>query len=410
MTTHPPSPIAIIGLSALFPGAKNLQAYWQNILNNTYSVREATADWIGPYYDPESQANDRLYNRKGGFIGDLAEFNPTEFGIMPNSVDGGEPVHFLALKLARDALQDAGYLTRSFNREKTGVILGRGTYVNRAYNSLMQHGLGIDQTLDLIRQLLPQLDEDTLQEIRRELKSTLPPFTAEMAPGLSPNVLTGRIANRFNLNGPNYIVDAACASSLIAVELAIEELQSDRCDMVLTGGAQASTPPQIHMIFCQLGALSRSEIRPFAACGERSRTAEAGGTLLSEGLGMLVLKRLDDARRDGDRIYAVIRGIGTASDGKALGLLAPRLEGEILALQRAYENSGVQPDAGSHRSPRHRHSLGRSHGNPISNPYIWQAPNPTAYCRSGVGKVANRSLLARCWCGQFDQSGFGSIP
>ncbi|MGL5083574.1 MAG: beta-ketoacyl synthase N-terminal-like domain-containing protein [Microcoleaceae cyanobacterium] len=327
--------IAIIGMSALFPGAPDLKTYWQNIVNGTSAIREAPEDWLGPYFDPDSTENDRIYNRKGGFIGDLAEFNPLEFGIMPNSVDGGEPVHFLALKLARAALADAGYLDRPFNRDKTGVILGRGTYVNRAYNSLMQHGLVIDQTLDLIRQLLPQLTKSTVQQIRQNLKQSLPPFTAEMAPGLSPNVLTGRIANRFDLKGPNYIVDAACASTLIAVELAITELQSGRCDLVLTGGTQASTPPQIHMIFCQLGALSRSDIKPFAQ--------GSVGTLLSEGLGLLVLKRLADAERDGDRIYAVIKGVGTSSDGKALGLLAPRPEGEVLALQRAYANSGVDP-------------------------------------------------------------------
>lgn len=308
--------VAIIGMSALFPGASDLKTYWQNIINRVSGIKDAPDAWVRNYFDPDSKENDRIYNKKGGFIGDIAEFNPLEFGIMPNSVDGGEPVHFLALKLARDAFADAGYLDRPFNRDKTGVILGRGTYVNRAYNSLMQHGLVVDQTLDIIRQLLPQLTDSTISQIRQNLKQSLPPFTAEMAPGLSPNVLTGRIANRFDLKGPNYIVDGACASGLIALELGISELQSGRCDLVLTGGAQASTPPQIQMIFCQLGALSRSQIQPFCQM--------ADGTLLSEGLGMLLLKRLADAERDGDRIYAVVKGVGTSSDGKALGLLAPR--------------------------------------------------------------------------------------
>lgn len=329
--------VAIIGMSALFPGASDLKTYWQNIINRVSGIKDAPDAWVRNYFDPDSKENDRIYNKKGGFIGDIAEFNPLEFGIMPNSVDGGEPVHFLALKLARDAFADAGYLDRPFNRDKTGVILGRGTYVNRAYNSLMQHGLVVDQTLDIIRQLLPQLTDSTISQIRQNLKQSLPPFTAEMAPGLSPNVLTGRIANRFDLKGPNYIVDGACASGLIALELGISELQSGRCDLVLTGGAQASTPPQIQMIFCQLGALSRSQIQPFGQM--------ADGTLLSEGLGMLLLKRLADAERDGDRIYAVVKGVGTSSDGKALGLLAPRPEGEILALQRAYEKSGIAPES-----------------------------------------------------------------
>lgn len=332
-----PSDIAIIGMSALFAKAANLQAYWHNILHQVDAVTEAPDSWANPYFDPNSKENNRIYTRKGGFLGDLAQFNPLEFGIMPTAVDGGEPDQFLALKLARDALKDAGYEQKAFNRQKTGIILGRGTYVNRGYTTLLQHGMIVDQTLELLQQLCPHLDEKTLGSVRQGLKDSLPPFSTEMLPGLVPNNVTGRIANRLDLMGPNFIIDAACASSLIAVELAIKELLSHRCDMVLAGGIHASTPPQIYMIFCQLGGLSHSDIRPFDAA--------ANGTLLGEGLGILVLKRLADAQRDRDRIYAVLKGIGSASDGKALGLLAPRLEGEVLALQRAYQASGVEPSS-----------------------------------------------------------------
>ncbi|MEC4982592.1 MAG: beta-ketoacyl synthase N-terminal-like domain-containing protein [Oscillatoria sp. PMC 1068.18] len=336
MSTTRSTDIAIVGMSALFPKAKDLQTYWQNILNKVKAIADAPDAWAEPYFDPEAKENDRIYTRKGGFLGDLAQFDPLEFGIMPNSVDGGEPDHFLALKLAKEALKDAGYLAKPFNREKTGIILGRGTYINRGYNTLLQHGQIVDQTLSLLEQFLPQMDGETKGKIRRELKASLPPFTPEMAPGLVPNVITGRIANRLDLRGPNYIVDAACASSLIAVDLAIKELLSDRCEMVLAGGVHASTPPQINMIFCQLGALSRTEIKPFAQ--------GADGTVLGEGLGILVLKKLGDAERDGDRIYAVIKGVGTSSDGKALGLFAPLLEGELLALEKAYSASNVNPE------------------------------------------------------------------
>lgn len=328
--------IAIIGMSALFPKAKDLQAYWQNILNKVDAITEAPDDWALPYFDPQSAENDRIYTRQGGFLGELAEFNPLEFGIMPNSVDGGEPDHFLALRLAWEALRDAGYLERPFNRERTGIILGRGTYINRGYNTLLQHGQIVDQTLGLLQQILPEMGEETLGQLREQLKASLPPFTAEMAPGLVPNVIAGRIANRLDIKGPNYIVDAACASSLVAVDAAIKELQGGRCDLVLAGGVHASTPPQINMIFCQLQALSHGGIKPFSQA--------ADGTLLGEGLGILALKRLPDAERDGDRIYAVLKGVGASSDGKALGLLAPRLEGEVLALERAYSAGGVAPE------------------------------------------------------------------
>jgi acyl transferase domain-containing protein/phosphopantetheinyl transferase len=327
-SANSPTDIAIIGMSALYPGAKDLQTYWQNILNKVDAVHDAPDSWAMPYFDPNSTENDRIYTRKGGFLGDLAKFNPIEFGIMPNAVDGGEPDQFLALKLAKEALKDAGYDQKPFNRQKAGIILGRGTYVNRGNINLMQHGLAVDQTIELLGQLAPHLDDQTKKSIRKSLIASLPPLTPEIAPGFVPNVITGRIANRLDLMGPNFIVDAACASSLVAVELAMRELLSDRCDLVIAGGVHASTPPPIYMVFCGLAALSRDKIRPF--------DATSSGTLLGEGVGMVVLKKLADAERDGDRIYAVIKGVGSSSDGKALGLLAPRLEGEVLALQRAY--------------------------------------------------------------------------
>jgi acyl transferase domain-containing protein/phosphopantetheinyl transferase len=330
-----PSDIAIVGMAGCYAGARSARHFWQNIVNKVDAVSAADADWTGPYLDAESRSNDRIYTNKGGFLHDLAEFNPVEFGIMPAAVDGGEPDHYLALRLARDALADAGYTNGGYDPERAGVILGRGTYINRGYTTLMQHGMAVDQTLAALKAARPDLTADDLDAIRVALKKQLPAFNAEMSPGLVPNVTTGIIANRLNLMGPNYIIDAACASSLISVELAARELMSGRCDMVLAGGVQAHTPPQLFMIFCQIGALSRGNIRPF--------DKSAGGTLLGEGAGLLVLKRLADAEAAGDRIYAVIKGMGTSSDGRAKGLLAPRREGEVLALKRAYESAGIDP-------------------------------------------------------------------
>ncbi len=336
MSTSSPregAPIAIVGMAGTYAGAPDRQTFWHNILNKVDAIGEAPADWVGPYFDADSDANDRIYTRKGGFL--EARFNPMRYGIMPRAVDGGEPDQYLALKLAHEALDDAGYLDADFDRSRAGVVLGRGTYINRGYTNLLQHGMMIDQTLALLAQARPDLDAAQLATLRQGLKAQLPPFHTEMAAGLVPNVCSGLIANRLDLMGPNYILDAACASTLIAIDHAVQELQSGRADLMLTGGIQASTPPQIVMIFCQLGAISRGSLRPFSR--------EAGGTLLGEGAGLFVLKRLADAQRDEDRIYAVIRGIGSSSDGKAKGLLAPRPEGEVLAIRRGYTNAGVDP-------------------------------------------------------------------
>ncbi|HSM79676.1 MAG TPA: polyketide synthase, partial [Bryobacteraceae bacterium] len=332
--------IAIIGMACVFPGAKNLESYWNNILRKVDAVSDPPPDWEADYYfDPASQTNDRTYCKRGGYLGALAEFNPVELGIMPNAVDGTEPDHFLALRAAAEALADAGYADAaklSAHKERTEVIIGRGTYVNRGNTTAIQHSVVLDSVLRVLHQLHPEHTKDELDLIRRELKASLPPFHSDTAPGLVPNIISGRIANRLDLMGSNYVVDAACASSLVAVDLAMTDLLSGRCDMAIAGGVHASTPATILVIFSQLKALSRKgEIRPF--------DQDADGTLLGEGVGMLVMKRREDAERDGDRIYALIKGIGIASDGRALGLLAPRLEGEELALRRAYDAAGVDP-------------------------------------------------------------------
>jgi len=332
-----PLNIAIVGLAGCYAGARDVRAYWQNILDKVDAVADAPAEWIGPYLDPEhaTQRNDRIYTARGGFLRDLAEVDPAEFGVMPSMADGGEPDHLLALKHARDALADAGYLTRPFNRQRAGVVLGRGTYANRGGANGLFHGLFVDQAMDIVRSLRPDLTEEDLEDLRAAFKKQLPPYSGEMVGPLTPNVITGMIANRLDLMGPNYLVDAACASSLIAVNQAVQELVSGRCDLMLTGGVHAHVPPQLYIQFCQINALAHGLLRPFSKGSD--------GTLLGEGVGVMVLKRLADAEADGDRIYAVIKGIGTSSDGKAKGLLTPRLEGEVLALKRAYESSGIDP-------------------------------------------------------------------
>jgi acyl transferase domain-containing protein len=333
----PDTDIAIIGMAGLFPGAADMRQYWENILNKVDAIGEPLPEWGAErYYDPDDRSGERIYTKKGGFLRGLARFDPAEFGVMPNSVDGGEPDQFLALKIATAALCDAGYLNPEYDHGLTGIILGHSTYLHRGQATLIQHSIVLDQTLELLAQLRPDLEPAALAELRHTLKAKLPPFNAATAPGLTPNVMTGRIANRLDLKGPNYLIDAACASSLLAVATAMQLLRGGQSDLMLAGGVNASMPPQVLQVFCQLEALSRaSALRPFDSA--------ADGTLLGEGLGVIVLKRLADAQRDGDQIYAVLKAIGQASDGRALGLLAPRLEGEVLAIRRAYEQAGIDP-------------------------------------------------------------------
>lgn len=330
--------IAIIGLAGLFPGAPTLETFWQNIVSKVDATTDAPPEaWDEAiFYDPASTATDRVYCKRGGFLGPIARFNPLAHGIVPLAVEGGEPDQWLALQLAHDALADAGYLDKPKEKERTAVILGKGTYINRGNLSLIQHGLMVEQIIQILRPLHPEFGEADFEAVRDELKRSLPPLNTDTASALIPNVIAGRIANRLDLMGPSYTVDGACASSLLAVEIAMRDLLTGQCDLALVGGSQVTTPIPILTLFCQLNALShRQQLRAF--------DADADGTVLGEGIGMVVLKRREDAERDGDRIYAVIKGVGSASDGRAVSVMAPRFEGEVLAVRRAYEMAGIDP-------------------------------------------------------------------
>jgi len=325
-------PIAIIGMACIFPQAPDLAAFWNNILNGVDAIGEPVEHWEARRYLEAG----RIKTQFGGFLKDLYRFDPREFGIMPNSVDGGETDQYLALRIARDALIDAGYLGADALNQDTGIVLGHSAYLHRGQVTVIQQNLVLDQTMDLLEIALPHVADETLVELRRALSKKLPPTTADNAPGLVPNMMTGRIANRLNLRGPNYVLDAACASSLLAVAAAIDELRAGRSRMMLAGGVNATLPADVSTSFTQLGALSaRGRVRPFEAGSD--------GTLLGEGLGVVVLKRLDDAIADGDRVYAVLRGVGQSSDGKGAGLLAPSHDGETLAMRRAYQACDVDP-------------------------------------------------------------------
>jgi len=338
MTNPSTQDIALIGMAGLYPGAPTVGRLWNNIVAKIETVSDAPASWnAARFHDlkADGTANTRTYCQRGGFIEPFAEFDPLEFGIMPGSVDGSDPGHFLTLRVAREALADAGYIDRPFDRQRTGVIVGHGSYPHRGITASGAYG-GIELFMELLREVVPELPTAAMEALVGRMKQRLPPFTPDTCPGLISNVLSGRIANRLNLMGPNYLVDAACASSLIALDAGIRELATGRCDMMLVGGAQENTNAGVFIVFSMLGALSkRGKLRPF--------DKNADGTLLGEGVGFAVIKRLADAERDGDRIYAVIKGVGLSSDGQGQAFLVPRLEGEVAAMSRAYETTGLSP-------------------------------------------------------------------
>lgn len=316
--------IAVVGMACIYPGSPDLESYWTNILAGRDLVTEVPAErWnAGLYYQDGEAAPGKSVSKWGGFIDPVA-FDPLQYGIPPQSLAAIEPVQLLSLEVARRALQDAGYdngdNARRFDREKTSVIFGAesGTDLANAY---------------AFRNLYTQY----LGRMPAELDAALPQLTEDSFPGILVNVIAGRIANRLGLGGVNYSVDSACASSLTAVELSVKELRSGSSDMVLAGGADFHNSINDFMMFTSVGALSAK-----GRC--RSFDSHADGICLGEGVGVVVLKRLADAERDGDRIYAVIDGVAGSSDGKGLGLTAPRKEGQKRALERAYWQAGLLP-------------------------------------------------------------------
>ncbi len=321
----PPADVAIVGLGCILPGAHDVATLWANILAKVDAIGEVPAerwDWRR-MFDPEPSTRDKVYSRWGGFIDPVA-LDPMALGLPPKSLDSIEPFQLLALLCAQSALADAGYATRPFDRERTSVILGAG-------------GGGADKSVGYtVRSAIPSLLGDAHPELQEKLFERLPEWTEDSFAGLLMNVASGRIANRLDFGGTNYTVDAACASSLSAIGLGARELQMGTSDMVLAGGVDAIQNPFAYLCFAKTHALSPTgRCRPF--------DASADGIAISEGFATVVLKRLADAERDGDRIYAVIRGVGAASDGRDRSLTAPRPEGQMRALRRAYAQARFSP-------------------------------------------------------------------
>jgi acyl transferase domain-containing protein len=323
-------------MGCVFPGSPDPETYWENICAKRSFIADHPDPESARYLDPNSRDFERVYSLRGGYLGPLATFDPIQHGVMPADVQSGDSDQFLTLRAASAAVEDAGIDLERIRRDRVEVILGHSTYFTPGNVNWFQIGVALEQTLDVVRGLYPGLSAEEAARIRAALKGSLPPMTAQTPTTLIPNIVASRLANRMDLMGPNYVIDAACATSHISVGNAVKDLLTDDCDYVLVGATQASCLVLELMLFCAIQGMSRqSALRPF--------DKRADGTMLGEGVGMLVLRRTKDAERDGNRIYAVIRGVGTASDGRAKGLLAPRLEGQELAIRRAYEADGVDP-------------------------------------------------------------------
>ncbi len=322
-----PSDIAIIGMSAVFPA----RATWRGsgptrCAGSTRSPRSRRTAGTGGCTTTPTRRRPTRSSRNGAGSCRTLRSTPCASACRRRACRRSSRPNCWPWRSCA-ALGDAGYAERPFARERTAVVLGMGGGAAQ-----LAMGYAFRSYLPMLDTVIPGGGRAAIEACRGQL----PEWTEDSFPGFLLNVTAGRIANRLNLGGANYTVDAACGSSLAAAALAVRELETGAADMVILGGVDTVQNPFTYLAFSKTQAFSpRGRCRPF--------DAGADGIVISEGVAALVLKRLADAERDGDRIYAVIKGVGASSDGRARGLTAPVVEGQVRAIERAYAKAGVSP-------------------------------------------------------------------
>jgi acyl transferase domain-containing protein/acyl carrier protein/NAD(P)-dependent dehydrogenase (short-subunit alcohol dehydrogenase family) len=334
--------IAIVGVGAVLPDAANVPAFWNNVKSGRYSISDVTPERWDPafYYDPDPAAPDKTYSKIGGWVREF-EWEPMKWrlAVPPKVVEAMDVSQKWAIACTRQALEDYGFPKRAIDLDRTAVILGNAMAGERHYMTALRvyfPEYARDLELSPHFAVLPEgVRKDILREMHDRIAHDLPPITEDSMPGELANCIAGRIANIYNFHGPNYVADAACASAMAAMTSAVKGLIERDFDVVVTGGIDRNMGASTFVKFCKIGALSATGSRPFAD--------GADGFVMGEGAAIFLMRRLADAERDGDKIYAVLRGIGGSSDGKGKGITAPNPIGQKFAIERAWENAGLSP-------------------------------------------------------------------
>jgi enediyne polyketide synthase len=333
--------IAIVGMACRYPDARSPGELWENALAQRRAFRRIPAERLNlnDYLSSDRQSPDQTYSTEGAFI-EGYEFDRARFRVPGATYRAADPAHWLTLDVAAAALQDAGFPEGDgLPREATGVFVGntltgefsrantmrlRWPYVRRVVRKVLEEGAC---SLDQQRELLAQMED--------LYKKPFPPVGAETLAGGLSNTIAGRVCNHFDLKGGGYTVDGACASSLLAVINACSSLVIGDLEVAIAGGVDLSTDPFELVGFAKTGALATDMMRVY--------DTRSAGFWPGEGCGVVVLMRHEDALRRGLRVYAVIRGWGVSSDGSG-GITRPEVEGQLIALRRAYARAGYGPE------------------------------------------------------------------
>ncbi|MBI2078930.1 MAG: polyketide synthase [Euryarchaeota archaeon] len=340
---HPTrEPIAVIGVGCVLPDAPDVASFWRNLLAGRSSIREVPTERWDPalFYSPERNGKARTYSKIGAFVSGFG-LDPRRFRIPPNVLKSVDPSQLWALAATDQAFRDSGYDARPFDRSRCAVIVGAcGSEEMRTPTAL--HVM-IPAVMDELSKtpsfqaLPPTAQANLLREWEERALHRWPNVTEDSMTGELSSLVAGRIANQFNLTGKSFTTDAACASSIAAVDAAVSGLRTGEFDLAVVGGSDHNQAVSMYVKFARLGALSATGSHPF---DER-----ADGFVMGEGCAIFLLKRLSDARRDGDKVRALILGVGSSSDGKGRSLTAPSVDGQALCLERALRSAGVSADS-----------------------------------------------------------------
>ncbi|MET9258854.1 aminotransferase class I/II-fold pyridoxal phosphate-dependent enzyme [Amycolatopsis sp. NPDC004079] len=320
--------IAVVGMGCRFPGARNVNEYWDLLSEPKPQFRRVPdSRWRREaFYNDDFRDSTAVYSDRMALLEDVGDFDAGHYKIPPRRAKSLDPQHRLLVDLTREALQDAGWEAGGFDRDDTSVIM-----------SLSDSGYRDMSTLHLrLKQLIGGEFGRAGDPAMAEAASAVSGLHATAMAGLLLNMGPSSISNVFDLHGESYALDSACSGGLTAVANAVFALRAGRCRIAVAGGAQLVLAPDLFVGLCRIGAISRTgECRPF--------DRRADGFVLGEGAGVLVLRPLADARAAGDRVYAVIRGVGLSNDGTVKGGMMPQESGQLRALRRAYRDAGVDP-------------------------------------------------------------------
>ena len=329
--------IAIVGMSVFFPGAKTLGKFWCNLVDGVDSIIDAPPDVIEPFFfgAKDNKSPDKFYCHRGGFT-PHAIVDPVRYGIMPVTAEGSDPDQLMSLMLAEDALLDAGVFQKGISLDQASIIIGRGTFAGMP----QVRGGGVvrysNELVNIIHHALPDVSMSDLAKVKKEYQEYFGRYQADTATSTIPNLPASGVANYFNMHGPAYLIDAACASGIIALEHGIQLLHSGQSDIAIIGSLHSVQNAVFWSAFTLMGALSyKGVIAPFSK--------DADGLLIGQGAGYLVIKTLQRAIDDEDRIYAVVKGTASGSDGGGHSVLVTNTEGQSAVIRRAWERARMDP-------------------------------------------------------------------